>query len=548
MENSENKQDQKQNLPEKGRRDFLKAFATVPVLGAMAYGTYQKIQDKRIKSNLGNLFKLEHIEPKFHPIDSDAKRIGIGIIGNGSRGKMLLEACGFAHPDRLVKLQEATEINSQDNRYNNFMEQEDLLVDIVAVCDIFEINNALAQVAGGNFHRETKITKSLHSPRVYKNYHDLLDDPKVDAVIIATPDQWHGTMAMEAARKGKHVYLEKPMSWTVPETYMVRKVVKESGVVFQLGHQGRQTDSYTRAKEIVDKGLLGQISLIQVTTNRNDPNGAWVYDIHPEANPETIDWEQFIPPKERILEFKKYMNENKLSKYLTANAYKEFNLEHFFRWRCWWEYSTGLSGDLLTHEYDAINQIMQLGIPHSATSSGGVYFYKDGRTVPDVLHSIFEFPDRNLTLLYSATLASDQQRGKLIMGHDATMDLSEVLTVNIDKHSTRYKEKIEQNSIKPDVPFYTYTPGSGNVDAISSATEKYFAKRGLMYSYLNGKPYNTTYLHMREWIQCIRTGMKPSCGIDEAFEEAITAHMGTRAYLEGRTMYWDKENELISRG
>jgi predicted dehydrogenase len=548
MVNSENIQDQKQNLPEKGRRNFLKTFATVPVLGAMAYGVYQKVQERRIKSNLGDLFKLEHTEPEFHPINADAKRIGIGIIGYGSRGTMLLEACGFAHPDRLIKLKEAAEINAQDNRYISFMEQEDLQVDIVAVCDVFEINNALAQAAGGNFHRETKVTKAVQSPRVYKDYRDLLADPKVDAVIIATPDHWHGTMAMEAAKRGIHVYLEKPMTWTVPETYLVRKVIKESGIVFQLGHQGRQTDSYTRAKEIVDKGFLGHVSLIQVTTNRNDPNGAWVYDIHPDANPATVDWKQFVPPKERILEFEQYMKANNLSKYMTANAYKEFNPEHFFRWRCWWEYSTGLSGDLLTHEYDAINQIMQLGIPHSATSSGGIYFYKDGRSVPDVLQTTFEFPERDLTLLYSATLASNQQRGKLIMGHDATMDLSDVLTVHVDKDSTRYKEKIEQNIIKPEVPFYTYTPGLDNVDAISSATELYFAKRGLMYSYLNGKRYNTTYLHVREWIQCIRTGAKPSCDIDAAFEEAITAHMGTRAYLEGRTMYWDKDKELIIYG
>lgn len=53
---------------------------------------------------------------------------------------------------------------------------------------------------------------------------------------------------------------------------------------------------------------------------------------------------------------------------------------------------------------------------------------------------------------------------------------------------------------------------------------------------------------MKEWIDCIRTGNEPSCGIDQGFEEAITAHMGTRAYLEGRTMYWDEENEEITRG
>jgi len=90
-------------------------------------------------------------------------------------------------------------------------------------------------------------------------------------------------------------------------------------------------------------------------------------------------------------------------------------------------------------------------------------------------------------------------------------------------------------------------PGK-SIDAVSSATELNFAERGLLYSYVDGKRYNTTYLHLREWLECIRSGKKPSCSIDEGFQEAITAHMGTRAYLEGRTMYWDADKEEITRG
>ena len=67
----------------------------------------------------------------------------------------------------------------------------------------------------------------------------------VDAVVIASPDHWHGTMAMDAVKAGKHVYLEKPMTWTVPETYMLRELVKQNPqIVFQLGHQNRQIEAY----------------------------------------------------------------------------------------------------------------------------------------------------------------------------------------------------------------------------------------------------------------------------------------------------------------
>ena len=151
-------------------------------------------------------------------------------------------------------------------------------------------------------------------------------------------------------------------------------------------------------------------------------------------------------------------------------------------------------------------------------------------------------------MLYSATLASQRSRGKVFMGHDASLELSSSLVVQVDPRSTRYAGQIEQGIIKPDTPLITYVPGQENVDAVSSATELYFAQRGLLYAYVNGKRYDTTYLHIREWVECIRNGGTPSCDIDAAFEEAITAHMGTRAYLEGRAMYWDRDKEEIVRG
>jgi len=529
-----------------GRRDALKALATVPVVGALAYGVYKKQQYNRSMRNVGDVFNLSKETHQVPELKADGQQIRLGIIGFGIRGKQLLRAAGFATPQSLQNLIDAAKTDKRDTRYEMFKEQEDLNISVTGVCDIFDSFAEEAILAGANINREGTGGKLGPAPKRYRTYQEMLAAKDIDAVIIAAPDHWHGTMAMDAARAGKHVYCEKPATWTVPETYMLRDIVKQTGCVFQLGHQGRQVDSYRKAKEIIDKGLLGPISLIEVCTNRNDPNGAWVYDIMPDSNPETIDWKQFEGNSDRIAEYMDYMKKNNLLQYVGPDDRSKFSLERFFRWRCWWDYSTGLSGDLLTHEYDAINQLLGVGIPHSATSSGGVYFFKDGRTVPDVLQTTFEFPDRDLTMLYSATLASNRNRGKVIMGHDASMEVGNTLTVKIDPASTRYREKIDKGIIKPDVPFYTYVPGKSNVDAITSATELYFAERGLLYSYLGGKRYDTTFLHIREWLECIRDrSLTPSCNIDAAFEEAITAHMGTRAYLEGKTKYWDKDKEEI---
>ncbi len=504
------------------RREILKGLATIPVLGGLAYGWYKKHQYERLRnSDLLSQLNLTASPPPLKK--SKGKMIRLGLIGYGGRGSHLARAAGFAHPKLIQTWKELAEKNPADHRYRDYMEQEDLNLEVTAICDIYDIRANQAIEAGANMHRNPSDGHMGKAPVRHKTYQDLLNDPNVDAVIIATPDHWHAPITIAAAKAGKHIYCEKPMTWTVPETYEVVKAVKDNGVVFQLGHQGRQNESYFKAREAIEKDVLGKITLIEVTTNRNSPNGAWVYPIDEEANRHNIDWNQFIGPA----------------------PWHDFSLERFFRWRCWWDYSTGLSGDLLTHEFDAMNQILDLGIPDSAMSSGGIYYYKDGRTVPDVLQTAFEYPERNLTMLYSATLASTRKRGRVIMGHDASMDLSSNMVINVDRDSDRYKEQIKSGLINPDVPLYTYTPGMKQIDAITSPTEKYFAGRGLLYSYRDGKRVDTTFLHIKEWIDCIRDGKQPSCNVDQGFQEAIAAHMGTISYHEKRKVYWDEEKQEI---
>ncbi len=518
-----------ENLQEKPsgsikRRDVLKGLATIPVLGAFAYSLYRKRKyDRLLRDTILNELDLKDETPAVTPVKSDSKLIRLGLIGYGIRGVQLAEAAGFLHPSTIDEYKNAALENPADMRYQEFIEQEDLNIEINGVCDIFDTYGERAREAAANINRVGSDGKLNPLPRRYKTYKELIEADDIDAVIIATPDHWHARMTIDAANAGKHVYCEKPLTKTVEETLQVMDAVEKNNILFQLGHQGRQTESYIKAGEVIRKNILGKITLVEVTTNRNDPNGAWVYPIHQDASPNTIDWEQFIGPA----------------------PWHAFNLERFFRWRCWWDYSTGLSGDLLTHEYDAMNQIMGLGIPHSAVSSGGIYYFKDGRTVPDVLHTVFEFPDKELTLVYSATLASNRARGKVIMGHDASMEVGNDLNIQVDVGSTRYKKKLEEKIIDPSRPLFSYIPGRKNVDAITSATEQYFAGRGLLYTYRDGRRVNTTHLHIKEWLDAIRNGGQPSCGIKQGFEEAITAHMGTKAYLENRKVFWDPEKQKI---
>ncbi len=513
-----------------GRRDILKGLVTVPILGVFA----KKLLDKRkydarkkaaIMSELGLDGDASTILAS-NPLKATSKELRVGVIGLGSRGEYLMRALGYAHPTWLESMKQASLENSSDRRYQDFLNQDDLNIVVTGICDVFDIRaeNAMEAVKS-----DVNPARRFTEVKRYRNYKQMLDSPDVDAVIIATPEHWHAQMTLDAAKAGKHVYLEKPFSKTIPEAYEIRDTIRDTGVKFQLGHQGRQTDAYMMAREVVNRGILGKLSLVSVTTNRNDPNGAWVYPIHPEASPMNIDLRQFMGN--------------------TPRKPPSVMMKRFFRWRLWYDYGTGLSGDLFTHEYDSINMILDLGIPKSAMASGGIYYYQDGREVPDVYQAVYEYPDRELTLMYSATLASNTNRGKLLMGHDAVLDLGQLhasaMSVTADSGSTRYKEKIENGIIDTSLPMFTYTPGSKGLDAVTSATEKYFAGRGLLYTYRDGKRYDTTHLHILEWLEAIRNNGSTSCGAELGFQEAITAHMGTLSYREGRRVEWDHENDRL---
>lgn len=529
----ENNQKDRHNKKKIDRRDLLKGMATVPVLGAFAYGVWRKKKLDHYRSHqLRQELNMSSIMPAEAKKIWDGEPLRLGIIGYGIRGKQLLKGAGFAMPSLLQDWKEKAEQNSDDKRYTEFKEQDDLNVVVNGVCDLFSVRVDEAAEAAANIHREGTNGSPGAQPRKYKHYKELLQAPDIDAVIIAAPDHWHARIAIDAARAGKHVYVEKGLARHVEEVFAIRQAIRETGVVFQLGHQGRQTDSYMKAAEAIEKGLVGDINLIEVCTNRNSPNGAWVYKIDPRGTQETIDWQMFEEPCEDK---------------------HPFSPERFFRWRCWWDYGTGLSGDLLTHEYDAINQIVKMGIPASVVSSGGVYFYEkpehyvdEVREVPDIWTAVMEYPERNFSLLYSATLANNRDRGKLIMGHDGHMELGNNLSIYACRESTRYKEKIDQGLIDPATPIYTYIPGRKDVDAVATATEQYFAGRGLLYTYRDGKRVDTTHLHIAEWVRAIRENRQPSCDIDQAFEEGITAAMATISYRENRKVFWDRDKEEIS--
>jgi predicted dehydrogenase len=509
------------------RRGLLKALVSIPFLGAFFYAFLKKraaddIKKQAILAELGVTETGPAVIP--NAISSPpGDRVRVGIIGMGGEGEALVRFAGFAHPDWVEGAQQDAAADPRNKRLETYLNQQDLNIAITGVCDVFDVRAERA-IAASSVDVRPGGAGANPPARRFLRYTDMLESGEVDAVIIATPDHWHSRMSIDAASAGIHVYCEKCMTRTEQDAHAMYDAVKQSDIVFQLGHQNRQSEAHIKAREIIAANILGPVTLIESTTNRNDPWGAWVWDIHEKGNPQTIDWEQFEGPAP-----------NKVP----------FSLERFFRWRCWYDYGTGLSGDLLSHEYDGVNQILELGIPKTAVASGGIYYFKDGRDVPDVFQAVYEYPDRDLTFVYSATLANGNYRGLQFMGHDATMRVSGNLSVSADGSSTRYKEKIENGIIDPSRPMFTYRPGFKGIDAVTSATEEYFASRGLLFTYRGGRRVSAYHLLIGEWLDVIRNGGETSCNIERGFEEAITCHMATRSYQEGRKVEWDPVRRRI---
>jgi predicted dehydrogenase len=508
------------------RRDVLKGLGGLPIAGGIwwAGAAYSTSSNKERAEILERLNIQPSLPNPFPDIGGDPIRVG--IIGFGIRGKQLCRALGFATNDWLERMEKAAQDNPRHSALKDFKAQEKLNVSIVAVCDIFDVN---AQMVVDSFSTESsKVVR-------FSNYKEMISSGKVDAVIIATPDHWHAPMAIFALENNVHAYVEKPMTHTVEETYRLREAARNSEAQLMVGHQHRQTMSFKTAQDVIEKGTLGHVSMVQTNTNRNSDNGAWNYHIHEEASEQTIDWEQFLGSAPKI----------------------PFNKNHFFRWRKWWAYGSGLSGDLLTHDYDRLNCVLNMGIPESVMASGGIYTHRDGRNVPDVMQVNMEFPnfstgssqkagkEKGMTFIYSATLGNGFSRPTILMGHDATMELGNRLTIWPDGSSTKYNDMLKAGKMKPRSPIFQYDPGADIPDAVSSATSQYFADKGLMWTYINGKRVDSTFLHLRNWLSVIRNGGKLACGIDEGFDEAISAHMAGLSYKLGRRIDWDPAEEII---
>ena len=356
-----------------GRRQFIQRTAATVGAG-IALGMSGTAQAKKHKDKMGKL--------------------GIGVIGCGGRGNSHLQCW-----KELAKL--------------------DKNVEIVAVCDVYR----------------PRLERAAHDfdAKAYMDYRELLNNPKVDIVSIATPDHHHGIQAIDAIKAGKHVYCEKPVThWRQFEVIKeLNKIVKASKCAFQLGTQGMSDMAWHQMRKLVQDGIIGQPIHGETGFFRTGDWGERGMNIDdPNAKPgRDLDWEAFLGDSPK----------------------RDFDVSRFFRWRMYEDYAGGPVTDLYPHCLTPVMSILRVGMPDRVVATGGMHRYTE-REVPDSFHMLANYPEK-VTISVLGTQGNNYQatgnRGSgqkipVIRGWDGSLTIRDDKIVYIPTDETMKAGKKEQ--------------------------------------------------------------------------------------------------------
>lgn len=205
---------------------------------------------------------------------------------------------------------------------------------VVAVCDV-------------DSRRAAEAAKSLDAVKVYQDYRRMFDEMKnLDAVMVATPDHNHAVVAMAAMARGKHVFCQKPLTHSVHEALELGKAAAEAGVATQMGNQGQASEAARRVIEYVRSGAIGSVREIHAWSNRR-----------PDISPRGIARPAETPPVPAELDWDLWLG--------PAPARPYHPCYHPFAWRGWWDFGTGVLGDIGCHALSAAFKALDLGWPES---------------------------------------------------------------------------------------------------------------------------------------------------------------------------------------
>jgi len=372
------------------------------------------------------------------------RRINLGLIGCGERG---LHDMGL--------------FQRNDN------------VEVVAVADIYGANIDRAQ-------------QKAPRAQAFTEYRKLLEVKDMQAVLIATPDHWHARQTIDALAAGKDVYVEKPLTLTIEEGPDIVKAARVNDRICQVGMQQRSGRHYLQAKaEYIDSGKIGKVTLARTWWHGN------TYHLRRapaslQTRPSNLDWARFLGPVK----------------------WRDYDPQQYFNWRAYLDFGGGQITDLFTHWIDVVHMFMGQDIPVSAVAAGGVFQYKDGRTAPDTINVLLEYPTE-FTATFEATLAPGIRGAAIeICGTQGRLW--------IDRN--RYEFHPVGRGAQPSI--VKAEAGEGPVDLM-------------------------TLDHVNNFLECVETRKLPNGDVLIGHRSAQASHLGNIAYVQKRRLKFDPVREEI---
>ena len=383
------------------------------------------------------------------------------------------------------------------NRGSNLLNAAKEFADqqVVAVCDLLDPLVDRAAAAAGT------------DPGRHKDFRRLLERNDVDAVVIATPDHWHALMMISACRAGKDVYVEKPLSLTVVEGRKMVQVAAETNRVVQVGIHRRSSPFCKEAADIVRSGEIGPVTMARCGVALNK----WPLGIGapPDAAPpDGLDWDLYLGPAPEAP-----YNQNR----------------HLFLYRWFYDYGGGQLTDNGVHFLDLIHWGLGKDRPLAVAAMGGKYALEDNRDVPDTMQALWEYPGgTQVSFFQSSCNAAPFSDTKALLAQFRGTKA----TVNV--YFDGWELIPEGNAGEP-------FPARGPL-AADAARAYRDSFRPAMEARSGGGSADPR-LHIRNFLDCVKSRAKPNCDVETAHRSTTTANIATIAYRTRQMLEWDAERE-----